>query len=54
MVNTVKCSNSLEIACLLDYPLGCSQDYGGSVILVNEILKLINVTKAKSQNLCKN
>jgi len=46
MVNTVKCSNSLEIVCLLDYPLGCSQDYGGSVNLVN-IQKLIIVTKDK-------
>lgn len=43
----------------LDYPLGCSQDYGGSVNLIMELLKLIIMTKSKRedksqrQNLCK-
>lgn len=47
--------------CLLDCPLGCSQDYGRSVYLVSELLKWMNMTKSERQgqsqttkSLCKN
>lgn len=36
---------------LLDYPLGCSQDYGHSVNLVSELQKWMNMAKAKQQKL---
>lgn len=39
--------------CLLDYPVGCSQDYGGSVNLINVIQKITDMTKSKERTKAK-